>query len=56
VIEPSDAGLFDHVIGMDLAEHDPKPVRIPELTHEPQPVDPPDTAHRTATGRSRRRV
>jgi hypothetical protein len=56
VIEPSDPGLFDHVVGTELAEHDPKPVRIPELTHEPQPVDPPDTPHRTATSRSRRHV
>jgi hypothetical protein len=56
VIEPSDPGLFDHVIGTELAEHDPKPVRIPELIHEPEPADPSDTAHRATTGRSRRNI
>jgi hypothetical protein len=56
VIEPSDPGLFDHVIGMDLTEHDPKPVRIPDLIREPQPANPPDTAHRATTGRGRRHI
>jgi hypothetical protein len=56
MIEPSDPGLFDHVVGTELAEHDPKPVRIPELIHEPRPVDPSDTGNRATIGRSRRHI
>jgi hypothetical protein len=54
LIEPSDPGLFDHVIGTDLAEHDPKPVRIPELTQGPRTADPSDTSGRATAGRRRR--
>jgi hypothetical protein len=51
LIEPSDPGLFDHVVGTDLAEHDPKPVRIPEVTKEPRRAEPSDTGHRATVGR-----
>ena len=51
-IEPSDPGLFDHVVGTDLAEHDPKPVRIPEVTKEPRHTDLSDTGHRATAVRS----
>jgi hypothetical protein len=46
LIEPSDPGLFDHVVGTDLAEHDPKGVRIPEVIEAPRDTDPSDTSHR----------
>jgi hypothetical protein len=54
VVEPSDPGLFDHVVGTELSEHDPKPVRIPELSPEPQLGDQP--AEGATTGRSRRHI
>ena len=54
LIEPSDPGLFDHVVGTDLAEHDPRPVRIPEVTGAPRHADPSDPSHRATAGRSPR--
>lgn len=55
VIEPSDPGLFDHVVAVELAASDPKPVRIPDLIHEPRPTQPSDTG-RHAAARSRRHL
>jgi hypothetical protein len=52
LIEPSDPGLFDHVVGTDLAEHDPKPVPIPEATDERGRADPSDPGHRATAVRS----
>ena len=56
VIEPSDPGLFDHVVTTELTEHDPKPVRIPELIHDPQTADTADEGYRVTTGRRRRHI
>jgi hypothetical protein len=55
-IEPSDPGLFDHVVGTELAEHDPTPVRIPDLIHEPPPMDSSEEDLRAKTARSRRHI
>jgi hypothetical protein len=54
LIEPSDPGLFDHVVGTDLAEHDPQPVRIPEPTQGSLTADPSNPSDRATAGRSRR--
>jgi hypothetical protein len=57
LIEPSDPGLFDHVVGIGLAERDRKPLRIPDLVHEPHPGEASATGGRRAgAARGRRHI
>jgi ketosteroid isomerase-like protein len=56
VIEPSDPGLFDHVVTTELTEHDPNPVRIPELIRDRQPAGTAEEGQRATIGRGRRHL
>lgn len=56
IIEPSDPGLFDHVVRTELAESDPEPFRIPDLTHEPRSVERSDVGRRETIARHRRHM
>jgi ketosteroid isomerase-like protein len=53
MIEPSDPGLFDHVVSVELAESDPAPLRIPDLIRDPRSVAPSDVERKAVT-RARR--
>jgi hypothetical protein len=56
LIEPSDPGLFDHVVGVGLAESERRPVQIPDLIHEHRPGEPSSTGRHAATVRGRRHI
>jgi hypothetical protein len=56
LVEPSDPGLFDHVIGVELAESDRRPVHIPDLIHEPRRGEPSSLGRHALITRGRRHI